>query len=228
MTEYENEPIPGLPGMLPPGESIVWQGAPDWKVLARTAFHVRLVAGYFALLAAWAFVNALAGGGLSPAAFFGFGATVLAGAASVGLLHLIAWASARTTIYTLTEKRLVLRIGIALPKCINLPLSAIGAADLADLGNGVGDLSLTPAGTQRLGYLALWPHARPWHLAAPQPMLRALPRAAGVAAMIARVCQQAGPAGHRAAQGGQDTVQAASVPDLKPASLSAYSEAVAA
>jgi hypothetical protein len=194
VTEYENEPIPGLPGLLPPGESIIWQGSPDWKVLARTAFHTRLVAGYFALLAAWAFVSGLAAGTSSPMAFFGFGATVLAGAASVGLLYLIAWASARTTIYTLTEKRIVLRIGIALPKCINLPLSAIGAADLAERGAGLGDISLTPTATQRLGYLALWPHARPWHLATPQPMLRALPEASRVAAMIARTCLPVNPA----------------------------------
>lgn len=194
MTEYENEPIPGLPGLLPPGETIVWQGSPDWRKLARTAFHTRLVAGYFALLAAWAFVDALAGGSVTPAAFIGFGATVLAGIASVGLLHLIAWASARSTLYTLTEKRIVLRIGIALPKCINLPLGAIGAADLADRGGGCGDLSLRPTGAQRLGYLALWPHARPWHLATPQPMLRALPHAAETAALIARACQALAPA----------------------------------
>ena len=50
MTEYENEPIPGLPGRLPPGERILWQGSPEWRALARTAFHTRLVAGYFAAL----------------------------------------------------------------------------------------------------------------------------------------------------------------------------------
>lgn len=200
MTEYENEPIPGLPGLLPPGETIVWQGSPDWKVLARTAFHTRLVSGYFALLAAWAFVDALAGGanGFTLSALTGFGATVLAGVASVGLLHLIAWGSARTTIYTLTEKRIVLRIGIALPKCINLPLSAVASADLADRGAGFGDLSLTPSGSQRLGYLALWPHARAWELARPQPMLRALPTAAEVAALVARSCQALNPGTRRA------------------------------
>jgi hypothetical protein len=29
----------------------------------------------------------------------------------------------------------------------------------------------------RIAYLHLWPHARPWKLAAPQPMLRCLPDA---------------------------------------------------
>ena len=52
--EYENEPIPGLPGIPPKGERILWQGSPDWRVLARTAFHTRLVTGYFVLLTGWA------------------------------------------------------------------------------------------------------------------------------------------------------------------------------
>ena len=41
MTEYEAEPIRGLPGLLPKGEHIVWQGAPQWQALSRRAFHTR-------------------------------------------------------------------------------------------------------------------------------------------------------------------------------------------
>ena len=59
MTEYENEPIRGLPGLLPAGEEILWQGAPAWQSLARSAFRTRLVAGYFLLLAAWALASAI-------------------------------------------------------------------------------------------------------------------------------------------------------------------------
>ena len=54
MTEYEAEPIRGLPGLLPPGELILWQGSPAPLLLARSAFHVRAVAIYFALLTAMA------------------------------------------------------------------------------------------------------------------------------------------------------------------------------
>ena len=39
MSEYENEPIRGLPGLLPKGEYIVWQGSPDWRGLARRFFQ---------------------------------------------------------------------------------------------------------------------------------------------------------------------------------------------
>ena len=47
MSEHDFEPIRGLPGPLPEGETILWQGAPDWRVLAVQAFHVRAVAIYF-------------------------------------------------------------------------------------------------------------------------------------------------------------------------------------
>lgn len=204
MTEYENEPIPGLPGIPPPGERILWQGSPEWRALARTAFHTRLVTGYFAVLAAAALVSALAHGIASPADLTGFALTVMAGAVGVGLLHLLAWGSARTTIYTLTNRRIVLRIGMALPTCINVPLRMIGTIGLATRADGSGDMPITITGRQKLGYLALWPHARPWKVITPQPMLRAVPDAQNVAALIARTCVAVNPQGSVAPPAAQE------------------------
>ncbi|WP_232824388.1 photosynthetic complex putative assembly protein PuhB [Blastomonas sp. UPD001] len=99
---------------------------------------------------------------------------------------LYAWAVARTTVYTLTSKRVVLRIGVALNMCINLPLAKIGGANLRALGPVEGDLALQLIGPHNLGYLVLWPHARPWKLGHPEPMLRALPDAAVVGERLAR------------------------------------------
>ncbi|RVT40348.1 photosynthetic complex putative assembly protein PuhB [Sphingobium algorifonticola] len=194
--EHENEPVPGLPAHLPPGERILWQGAPDWKVLARTAFHTRLVAGYFAVLTVVALADGLRADGGVTGCLVGVAATAGVGIIGVGLLHLLAWGTARSTLYTLTNRRIVLRIGIALPKCINLPLSQVGSIDIATRADGSGDLPLAITGAQRLGYAALWPHARPWKIATPQPMLRAVPNAADIATLIARTCLAANPAGH--------------------------------
>lgn len=183
MIEYVNEPTPGLPGHLPAGERILWQGSPEWRALARTAFHTRLVAGYFAVLTAVALGFALSNG-----SYIGVGMTAALGVVGVALLHLLAWGSARTTIYTLTNRRIVMRIGIAVPKCINLPLGMIASVDLAARTDGTGDLPLTLLGAPKLGYLALWPHARPVKIARPQPMLRSVPDAEAVAALVARTC----------------------------------------
>ncbi|WAC23094.1 photosynthetic complex putative assembly protein PuhB [Blastomonas sp. SL216] len=177
ITEYDDEPVRGLPGELPQGETLLWQGSPDWRLLARSAFFTRIVGLYFASLVALAIYNGSSGGVI---------ATVIAGLIGVGLLMLYAWAVARTTVYTLTSRRVVLRIGVALNMCINLPLAKIGGANLRPLGPVEGDLALQLIGPHNLGYLVLWPHARPWKLGNPQPMLRALPDAAVVGERLAR------------------------------------------
>lgn len=182
MSEYDNEPIPGLPGLLPPGEVILWQGSPNWRVLARTAFHTGAVAGYFALLA----LVALIGGSM-----IGFGMTVAAGLIGLALLHAIAFGTARTTIYTITNRRIVLRFGMAIPKCINLPLPAIGSIDLRARTHGTGDLLMLLTGKQRLGYIVLWPHAQAWHFNEPRPMFRAVPDIAKVGMIAARAARAA-------------------------------------
>ena len=166
--EYEIEPTPGLPGVLPPGEAIVWQGSPDWQSLARAVFHTRLVAAWFLVVASLAFVSG--GTGLKGAAL-----TLVAAGLGLGVLYLMARASARSTIYTLTNRRIVMRFGVALPKCINLPLAAIGAADVRALSAGHIDIVLNPTQRFPLGWLQMWPHVQPWKVAAPRPMLRAVP-----------------------------------------------------
>lgn len=180
MTEYENEPIRGLPGNLPEGERILWQGAPDWRVFARSALHTRWVGGYFALFGALALVGGSLGGMV---------AALLSALVVTALLAGFAVLVARTTVYTLTNRRIVLRIGVALNKCVNLPLPLVGSAELRDLGAGYGDIALVPVTSHRLGYAMLWPHARPLRFSRPEPMLRALPDAQAVAQRIARACQ---------------------------------------
>ena len=146
MSEYEIEPIPGLPGIPPPGERILWQGSPEWRALARNAFHTRLIAGYFALLLGWAVLAAASNG---TGDLTGVITTAVLGVIVIVLLHLLAWGSARSTIYTLTNRRIVLRIGIAVPKCINLPLGMIASVDLAVREDGTGDLPLTLSGAEQ-------------------------------------------------------------------------------
>ncbi|OYX64136.1 MAG: photosynthetic complex assembly protein [Novosphingobium sp. 32-60-15] len=184
MTEYDHEPIRGLPGDLPAGEEILWQGSPDWRTFARSALYTRYVAGYFAILALV---------GIASGSMFGAVTSVIAGVIVHALLALFAVLVGRTTVYTITNRRVVARIGIALNKCINLPLGQIASANLRPQPAGHGDIALTLLGKHRLGYAVLWPHARPMQLAKPQPMLRALPDAARAADILARACAAIAP-----------------------------------
>lgn len=179
-------PIPGLPGPLPGGEELLWQGRPDWWALAQRAFRVRLLAVYFGALLVLRVIGALTDGASLPAAAVAGAWLAPLALAALGVLTLLAWLNSRATIVTITSRRVVLRFGVALPMTVNIPLAIVGSAGLKLYPDGTGDIPLELTGKGRLGYLHIWPYARPWHFARPQPMLRALPDAQRVAAILAR------------------------------------------
>ena len=174
----------GLPGPLPAGETMLWQGRPAALALARRALHVRKIAIYFAGLALWCGVSACLWP--NPRLWYSMIALVVLGTIAVGLLSTFAWLVARTTVYTVTEKRVVLRFGVALPMSINLPFCSIDAASVRLYADGTGDIPLLLGGPNRLGVTTLWPHVRPWRLRRVQPMLRGVPNAAPVASLLSR------------------------------------------
>jgi hypothetical protein len=201
------EPIPGLPDDLPEGERVLWRGAPDWKSLALHVFHVRAVAIYFAILIAWEASTGLSGGVAAGEAAVTGVLQALLGAAAIGLLSLMAWLIARSTIYTVTNERVVIRAGVALPKAVNIPFKVIGSASLKARASGNGDIPLQLTGPDRVAYLSLWPHVRPWRLNNAQPMLRGLPNAAEAAQVLA---------GALAEKAGQPAPRIAVAPAQKP------------
>lgn len=175
MCEIEIEEIPGLPGKLPEGERLLWQGRPRWQSLARRCFKLRWVVAYFGIFAIWWSLSAISDSQPLGAALLEGLALVPIAALALGLLCGLAWLTARTTIYSITSRRVAMRFGIALPMTVNLPFSRIGSADLKSYGDGSGDIVLSLLGRDRLAYLHLWPHARPWCFSRVQPMLRGLP-----------------------------------------------------
>lgn len=182
--DYAVEPIRGLPENLPEGEHILWQGGPSWWQIATNVFHIRAVAVYFAVLMLWRgsvhlngghhwMIATLAALSLLPVSMFG-----------LGLLALLAWLCSRTSVYTITNKRIVLRVGVALPMAINIPFNLIESASLKINGAGAADIPLSLNGTDRVPYATLWPHARPWHFNKPEPMLRGVQDGQNVAEIL--------------------------------------------
>jgi hypothetical protein len=186
MREHDYEPVPGLPEALPPGETILWQGAPKRAALARRALHVRTISLYFAALAAWRGASLALDGAGAAEIVLGAGLLVLLGAVAILPLWLFAWASARSTLYTITNRRVVIRAGVALPTSFNVPFAAIEAAGLKLHGDGVGDIALRLQPDQKIAYIFLWPHARPWRYSRPEPALRCIPEAEAVAQLLGR------------------------------------------
>jgi hypothetical protein len=198
--DFAFEPVPGLPELLPQGETMLWQGSPEWRALAISAFHVRKVAAYFTLLLVWQMISAWRdGAGAAETAMLGVWIVLLA-AAAIGILCMLAYFYARGTIYTLTSKRIVIRTGLALPVTLNLPLSLIDTASVGRQSGGTGSIALAVTKPYRIAWLVLWPNVRPWTFTNPQPLLRCLANVGSVASILARALEADG-GGNRMQQG---------------------------
>ena len=210
--EHEFEAAPGLPEPLPRGERLIWQGSPDWVQLAIHAFHVRKLAIYFSAMGVLQWLYLLG----EPQAALLKPLLTSAVMASLALLLLgtTAWFAARTTLYTLTDRRIVMRIGVVLTLTLNLPLKQIAGAAFKPQAGGHGDIALALAGKDRIAYLNLWPHARAWQLKNPQPSLRCLPGAAAVGERIQQAWLAANP--QAAALVGMPAPTSASAPTPSP------------
>lgn len=182
--EFDFESIPGLPGELPPGEHVIWRGSPDARALALHVFHVRKMALYFAILIGAHWAHSLAGGQSVLQALANSRGPALFAGIALGILLILARFSARATIYTLTNRRIVIRHGIALPMSLNLPFAVIDAAAVKTYAAAGGEIAVKLSPGQRIGYLLNWPHVRRWHLLQPQPSLRAIADVSQVAELL--------------------------------------------
>jgi len=179
--------IEGVDEPLPPGEALLWQGKPDMKTLALRVFYLRAILLYWGAAAVLLLATGRGPGGLAADLTW----LVVVAILGTGLIFGLAETFRRTTTYALTNRRVVLRIGAALPAVLNLPLERIDRVDFRDLGRGTGDVVLTPAGDDRIGWLFLWPHVKPWQARDPLPALRGIPDAAEVGRKIAAAVAEA-------------------------------------
>jgi Bacterial PH domain len=179
-----------LPGDIPQGEMILWHARPRWVSLMRRAYRADFVAAYFAALTVGNCFAAGRDSGWMAAAAIG-SKTLGIGAAALALIALLAFASARTTLYVVTSRRLILKVGIALPIFINLPFTQIASAAARLYSDGTGDIPVALTPDQRVAYFALWPHARPFHFRHPEPALRCVANGAEVAETVSRALREA-------------------------------------
>ena len=182
--DFHVEPVRGLPERPPEGEHILWQGAPHWWALSRDALSLYWVAGYFVSLAAWRGIVLADRGGL----LLGLKATIpylIMGLVACLILMAIAWVLAKTTVYTITNRRVAMRIGAALTVTLNVPFTLLGSADLTKNRDGTGSIMMDLMGSTRLSYLICWPHVRPWKMSKTQPAFRSIPDVDKVAKILA-------------------------------------------
>jgi fumarate reductase subunit C len=140
--EHEFEPELGLPEKLPEGERILWQGSPDVKAMLLRVFHLKGLLIYFGLILLYQIVTGVTDGESLSAIFFSSLRITIFSAIGLSLVALLAYLMASTAVYTITNKRVVMRIGIVLNMTFNFPLKMIESADCCVTKQGTGDISL--------------------------------------------------------------------------------------
>lgn len=185
MHEHDNEPVPGLPQELPEGERILWQGRSEFSSLATSTLHLKKLAGYFAALLALRVVFKFNDGvALTEAISGSLGLTLLA-VVALGLLAYYAKRAAAASMFTITDRRIVLRCGVAVTVTINLPYTIIDSAELRLHKDGSGDISIRTDRSSRASYVLLWPMVKPFRWFNVRPVLRGIRNAESVAATLA-------------------------------------------
>jgi len=188
--EHEWEAAPGLPAALPSDEHIVWQGSPDWQQLALHAFHVRKIAIYFAVMIGIQLAHLAGDGQAGRDLWIPVVVSASLAALSLGLLTACAWFAGKSALYTLTNKRIVMRVGIVLTLTFNLPYRRIAAASLKSCEHGCADIALQLYAEDRIGWAHLWPHQKAWHVQHPQPTLRCVPNGQAVGELLMKAWRE--------------------------------------
>ena len=168
-TGLKFEPVNGLPEKLPPGEKILWQGKPAVILLAWHSFGVKLATLYVVIAMIYQSALSLSAtteASLVPILVF----YLLIWFLSSALFYLLAHFQRASTIYTVTNKRVVLKIGAALSISYNIPFKQISSVDLKAYGVK-GSIAISLLGDNKISYLSCWPHVRPWHFSKPCPSL---------------------------------------------------------
>lgn len=165
--------IRGVNEALPAGERVLWEGSPDARALARHLFFVRPVSVYLsAMVLWWVAVNA------AQAGTTGFWVTLATQLLMSGGVVVSAWmfarAIARGTTYAITDRRIVLNFGVIFPLTINLPLRYVQGASAKQFRDKTGQIAVQLAAKEKLAWIVLFPHVRPWEFNNPQPLLRGL------------------------------------------------------
>ena len=180
---HEFEPTFGFPESVPTSEKVIWQGRPCPLLIARRIFFLPHLVFYFFMMS---FLSLLFQIDIltTKDLLIDFLSNMLLGSVAIFLLLAISYLVSSTTVYSITDKRLVMRIGIVLNLSLNIPLNKIHLAESRAYADKSGDISLELTPGNKIAYLHLWPHCRPWFFSAPRPRLSCLKEVDMVAMLL--------------------------------------------
>ena len=180
---HEFEPTFGFPESLPASEKVLWQGSPCAWLVAKRIFFLPHLFFYFLILSCLVLIVNSEVFTLKHL-FIEFVSYMSLGMFAIFLLLAISFLISSTTVYSITDKRVVMRIGIVLNLSLNIPCTKIETAACKVYPDKSGDISLNLVHDNKIAYLHLWPHCRPWFFSSPQPRFSCLKNVEVVASCL--------------------------------------------
>ena len=177
VTDVAREPararVRGVSEALPPGERILWEGAPNARALARHLFFFRPLSAYLgAMVLWWVAVNRTQVNTEQFWATLGIQLMLVGGV--IGGAWLLARTIANGTTYAITDRRIVMRFGVIFPLTINVPLHYVEGASAREFSDKTGQIAVQLTKKESIAWIVLFPHVRPFEFSQPQPLLRGL------------------------------------------------------
>ena len=153
---------------IPNGESILWKGRPSLWGFSWNLFGLKWITLYLSILSIVSVARFFASD-FYTAFYVDFLPFFLSGIFASIILIGLAATQTYSTVYIITENRVIIKTGAALSFLISMPFKKIKEVNLQKRGASIGTISVELLSEKRVPYISCWPSVRPWKFKRTQP-----------------------------------------------------------
>ena len=168
---------------IPEGESILWKGKPSFWGFSWYFFGLKLLAFYLIVLSV-VFAARLTVTDFFTAFLVDFLPFLLSGILTSCILMALAKIQSQSSVYIITENRVIIKSGAALSFLISMPFKKIKAVNLQKRKGSLGTISFELNSGKRVPYISCWPSVRPWRFKNTEPAFSCIENVDEVATIL--------------------------------------------
>ena len=168
---------------IPEGESILWKGKPSFWGFSWYFFGLKLLAFYLIILSV-VFAARLTVTDFFTAFVVDFLPFLLSGILTSCILMALAKIQSQSSLYIITENRVIIKSGAALSFLISMPFKKIKAVNLQKRKGSLGTISFELNSGKRVPYISCWPSVRPWRFKNTEPAFSCIENVDEVATIL--------------------------------------------
>ena len=168
---------------IPEGESILWKGKPSFWGFSWYFFGLKLLAFYLIILSV-VFAARLTVTDFFTAFVVDFLPFLLSGILASCILMALAKIQSQSSVYIITENRVIIKSGAALSFLISMPFKKIKAVNLQKRKGSLGTISFELNSGKRVPYISCWPSVRPWRFKKTEPAFSCIENVDEVATIL--------------------------------------------